>query len=199
MLMDGHAFQWSIIPILVVVVYAYVEQIAARRWNVVFAGLAFWLMDWINEIINALINHFTNHPVWGTPSASSLTILVGLNIEITLMFAMMGLLAVRLLPVNRSLAFYGINNRLWFAAINSVLCVLVELELHHLGALQWYWSWWNTSFPFLIWLFGYMPFFLVAYWVFDMPSTAQQRQTVSRLFLTVCLALILFGPVLNWL
>ncbi len=199
MLLDGHSFEWNIIPILVLVVYAYADQVAAQRWKVVFAGLAFWLMDWVNEIINALINHFTHHPVWGTPSASSLTILAGLNIEISLMFAVMGLLSVRLLPENRNLAFYGINNRFWFAGINSILCVLVELELHHIGALQWYWPWWNTSFPFLIWLLGYMPFFLVAYWVYDMPATLHQRQTVSRLFLTVVLALTLFGPVLRWL
>ncbi len=200
LLRDPSHFQWNIIPIFLLVLYVYADQIAARRWSVLLAGMAFWLMDWINEIWNALLAHFSHSaPAWGTPGNSSLILLSGLNIEITLMFAVMGLLSVRILPENPQLSFWNINNRFWLASINSLLCVMVELFLHHIGLLTWAWPWWNSSFPLLIWLIGYMPFFLVAYWVHDMHNTQRQLHVVLTLAGGVSAALIVFGAWLHWL
>lgn len=58
-LRDPALFKWYVIPMLLLVVYVYAQQVHARRWPVVFGGLAFWLIDWINEIWNALVFHFT--------------------------------------------------------------------------------------------------------------------------------------------
>ncbi|HJV02684.1 MAG TPA: hypothetical protein VJ752_19270 [Burkholderiaceae bacterium] len=193
-------FQWYVIPLLLLVVQAYGEQAAARRWNVVLAGLAFWLMDWINEIWNGLLFHFSGFaPAWGTPGSSAYVILIGLNVEITFMFAIMGLYAVRMLPADARATILGINNRWVFAAVNSVLCVCVELWLNHIGALTWEWSGWNAGAPWLIWLVGYMPFFVVAYLVHDMRSRKRQLAVVSGLGATVAGSLGLFAGVLHWI
>jgi hypothetical protein len=197
---DASHFSWYVIPLLLLVIHAYGEQAAARRWNVVLAGLAFWLMDWINEIWNGLLFHFSGFaPAWATPGGSAYVILIGLNIEISFMFAIMGLYAVRALPADPKLKILGLNNRWLFAAVNSVLCVFVELWLNHIGALTWEWSGWNRGAPWLIWLIGYLPFFVVAYWVHDMRSTRKQLAVVGSLACAVIAALAAFGAILHWI
>lgn len=193
-------FQWYVIPLLLLVIHAYGEQAAARRWNVVLAGLAFWLMDWVNEIWNGLLFHFSGFaPAWSTPNGSAYVLLIGLNIEISFMFAIMGLYAARTLPADRKLKIAGINNRWLLAAANSVLCVCVEVWLNHIGALVWEWPAWNLGAPWLIWLVGYLPFFVVAYWVHDMTSLKRQIGVVATLAGGVTVALAVFGGLLGWI
>ncbi|TDR81476.1 hypothetical protein [Paludibacterium purpuratum] len=200
LLRDTAHFQWIVLPMFLLVLYVYNEQIAERRWSVVLGGVAFWLMDWVNEIWNGLLAHFSGFaPVWGTPNgSSSLVLLIGLNIEISLMFAVMGLMAVRMLPPRRDLVFLGINNRLWLALANSALCVIVECWLNHIGVLTWEWPAWNLHAPWLIFLVGYLPFFLVAYWVHDMPSMVRKLKVVAGLASVVVLSLLVFGN-LGWI
>ncbi|TJY56240.1 hypothetical protein E4T66_19975 [Sinimarinibacterium sp. CAU 1509] len=200
LLRDGSHFQWYVIPLLLIVLYLYADQIAQRRWSVVLGALAFWLMDWINEIWNGLLFHFTQFaPAWGTPGSSAYVILIGLNIEISLMFAVMGLYAVRLLPPDRGLRVLGINNRWLIAVVNSVACVLVEVWLNRAGALTWDWRYWNAGFPWLIFLIGYLPFYVVAYRVHDMASTRRQLIVVGSLAGVVVSALAVFGGALGWI
>jgi len=195
----GH-FQWYVIPLLLIVVYVYAQQVHARRWPVVLGGLAFWCMDWINEIWNSLLFHFTQYaPAWGAPGDTAYLILIGLNIEICLMFAVMGVTSLLLLPADPKLRILGINNRLLFAVISSVLAVAVECALNAIGALSWEYRYWNGGFPYLIFLIGYLPFFLVAYWVHDLPTTRQQLKIVAALGSIVAGSLLLFGGVLGWL
>lgn len=197
---DASHFQWYVIPLLLLVIQAYGEQAAARRWNVVLAGVAFWLMDWINEIWNGLLFHFSGFaPAWGTPGSSAYVILIGLNVEITFMFAIMGLYAARMLPADAGAKIFGVNNRWVIAAANSVLCVCVELWLNHIGALTWEWPGWNAGTPWLIWLVGYIHFFVVAYLVHDMRSRRRQVAVVAGLGTTVASAMALFAGVLHWI
>lgn len=199
-LRDPALFKWYVIPLLLLVLYVYAEQVRARRWPVVLGGLAFWLMDWINEIWNGLIFHFTQFaPVWGAPGDTAFLILIGLNVEICLMFAVMGVTSLLLLPADPKLRILGINNRLLFAAVNSVLAVSVECGLNAIGALTWEYSYWNQSFPYLVFLIGYLPFFLVAYCVHDLPDTRKQVTAVAALASVVAGSLLLFGSVLHWL
>ncbi|MBI2382861.1 MAG: hypothetical protein HYV18_02170 [Gammaproteobacteria bacterium] len=199
-LRDPAQFKWYAIPLFLLVLYVYAQQVQARRWPVVLGGLAFWFMDWINEIWNALVFHFSQFaPVWGAPGDTAGLILIGLNVEICLMFAVLGVTSVLLLPADRKLKILGINNRLLFAAVNSALAVAVECGLNAVGALTWEYAWWNTGFPYPVFLIGYMPFFLVAYWVHDRPSTGQQGLAVAMLGTVVAASLLLFGPVLGWI
>ncbi len=193
-------FQWPVITLLLLVLHAYVEQARAGRWNVVLGGIAFWLMDWVNEIVNGLLFHFSGFaPAWSTAGSSAYTVLIGLNVEISLMFAVMGLIATRLLPDDAQQRWFGLPNRLVLAATSSVACVLVELWLHHIGALQWAWSGWNADRPWLIWLLGYLPFFVVAYAVHDLASRRRQITVVATLATAVALALYVFGDLLAWI
>jgi len=201
LLRDGSHFQWYIIPLLLLVMYVYANEVERRNWSLVLAGLAFWLMDWFNEIWNGLVFHFTNYaPVWATPgNGSSLVILIGLNIEISFMFAIMGIIKAKQLPADKNLKILGVPNRMLYAIVGSALAVFVECLLNWVGALTWEYPWWNLRAPWLIWLIGYMPFFLMAFWVYDMKSMKNKLITVGTILAVDALALILFMGILKWI
>jgi hypothetical protein len=201
LLRDGSHFQWYIIPLLLLVMYIYANEVERRNWSLVFAGLALWLMDWFNEIWNGLVFHLTGFaPVWGTPgNGSSLVLLIGLNIEICFMFAIMGIVMCKMLPADKNMKILGIPNRLVYAVISSILAVGIECLLNWVGALTWEYSWWNMGAPWLIWLIGYMPFFLVSFWVFDMKTVKSKLITVGTIAAVDGLALIIFMGILKWI
>jgi len=151
-LRDPSQFQWYVIPLLLIVIYIYNVEIGRKNWSIVFAGLALWGMDWFNEIWNALVFHFTNYaPVWGAPGGNTaFLILVGLNIEITMMFAIMGIAAAHSLPEDKHMKILGINNRVVFAIGYSILAVIIEIILNAAGALTWEYSWWSARCPWLV-------------------------------------------------
>ncbi len=148
----------------------YAVEIERSNWNAVLAGIAFWLMDWVNEIVNALVLHFNGHAaLWTVTGNSSFVILIGLTVEISLFFAINGVIFAKLLPADRSARILGLPNR-WALAIGlSLVSVGVELLLHADGVFHWYYWWWNVaSFPVIV-VFGYLTFYVVAFWVYDMP------------------------------
>jgi len=199
-LRDGSLFQWYVITLFALVVYVYSVEIERRNWNLVFAGLAFWGMDWFNEIWNSLVFHFTNYaPVWGAPGKTAYLILIGLNIEITFMFAIAGIAFGKMLPPDKGLRILGIPNRLFLAVVNAAFCVLVEIWLNSVGALTWDYSWWSARSPIPIFLFGYLTFFLVSYWVHDMKSVRSKVAAVAVIFGVDIVAAILFGGILGWI
>lgn len=199
-LRDAGQFQWHVIPILLLVLYVYANEIERRNWNVVFAGLALWGMDWFNEIWNALVFHFTQFaPVWGAPADTAFLILIGLNIEISFNFAIMGIVVAKTLPADPATRILGVPNR-WFVAVAaSAFCVLIELFLNAAGALTWDYWWWNVRMPWLILLFGYLTFFLVAFWVHDMRSLHEKIRTVAAIYAFDAACLLLFGGFLGWI
>ena len=137
-------FSWYVIPIFVIVVYIYAVEIEKKNWSLVLAGLAFWGMDWFNEIWNSLILHFTGRSAfWTVPAKSAYVILVGLNIEITMMFAILGIVLIKMLPEKKDTRVLGIPNRWFFAVLNSFLCVGIEVILNKANALVWEYSFWN--------------------------------------------------------
>jgi len=197
-LRDPTQFQWYVISLLAIIVFIYANEIEKRNLDNVFAGLAFWGMDWFNEIWNSLVFHFTNYaPVWGAPSKTSFLILIGLNIEILFMFAISGVALSKLLPKDKNMKILGMNNRLFFAIINSLIFVLVEMLLNHIGVLTWEWSWWSIQNPILLFLIGYMPFHVVCFWVHDM-ERKNQIKAVSIIWGVVALELLVFG-LLGWI
>jgi len=199
-LRDPGQFQWYVITLFALVVYVYATEIERENWSLVFAGLAFWGMDWFNEIWNGLVFHFTNFaPVWGAPGKTAFLLLIGLNIEICFMFAVAGVTFSRMLPKDKNLKILGLNNRLLFAIVGSIFCVFVEILLNLANALTWEYSWWSVGAPWLIFLIGYLPFFLVAFWVYDMPTVAQKIKTVGAILAFDAICLILFAAILKWI
>jgi len=200
LLRNGSHFQWYVIPLLLLVMYVYANEVEKKNWSLVLAGLAFWLMDWFNEIWNGLVFHFTGFaPVWGTPdNGSALVLLIGLNIEITFMFSIMGIVMCKMLPADKHLKILGINNRLVFAVVGAILAVCIECLLNWVGALTWEYSWWNLGAPWLIWLIGYLPFFLVSYWVLDMKTMKSKLITVGIIAAVDIISLAVFIPI-GWI
>ena len=199
-LRDASQFQWYVIPLFALIVYVYAVEIERRNWKLIFAGLAYWGMDWFNEIWNGLVFHFTNYaPVWGAPGKTAFLILIGLNIEICFMFAIAGMAFARMLPADPKLKVLGLPNRLVFAIGGSIFCVFVEILLNAAGALTWDYAWWSIGAPWLIFLIGYLPFFLVSFWVYDMVTVRQQALTVGTILGLDALALLVFGAGLGWL
>jgi hypothetical protein len=199
-LRDGSTFQWYVITLFALAVYVYAVEIERQNWSMLFAGLAFWGMDWFNEIWNGLVFHFTQYaPVWGASGKTAYLVLIGLNIEIMFMFAIAGITFAKMLPADKGLRILGIPNRLIFAVLGSIFCVFVEVLLNQINALTWEYTWWSASAPWLIFLVGYLPFFLVSFWVYDMENTRNQAITVGAIFSIDIVGLIVFLGVLNWI
>jgi hypothetical protein len=176
-LRDGSQFQWYVIPLLAFATYVYAHEVEARNGKAVFAGLAFWGMDWFNETWNALVLHFSGHaPVWAAPGQTAYLILIGLNIEICLMFAVAGVVFVKLLPHDKTSRILGAPNRLVVAAAGSAFCVFVEYLLNAVGALTWDYAWWNRG----------------------APCTRRQALFVGALLAFNAVCLVVFGVVLGW-
>ena len=199
-LRDGSLFQWYVIPLFALVVYVYAAEMERQNWSLIFAGLAFWGMDWFNEIWNGLVFHFTNQaPVWGAPGKTAYLILIGLNIEICFMFFISGIVFSKMLPRDKRLKIAGIPNRLLFAVAGSIFCVFVEVLLNAIGALTWEYPWWDANSPWLIFLIGYLPFFLVSFWVYDMETIKKKAITVGAILGVDIAALVVFMGILNWI
>lgn len=115
------------------------------------------------------------------------------------MFAIMGIVATYVLPENKNIRIIGIPNRIFFAVGFSIVSVIVEYILNGIGVLTWEYSWWNVKAPWLIFFIGYLPFFVVSFWVYDMKSIKKQTITVSALLAFDAVSLIVFGVVLKWI
>lgn len=199
-LRDGSQFKWYVIPLFAFVVYVYAVEVERKNWDLVFAGLAFWGMDWFNEIWNSLVFHFNGRaPVWGAPGGTAYLIFIGLNIEIMFMFAIAGVAFGKMLPEDKKLKILGIPNRIFIAVFGAAFCVLIEVLLNAIDALTWDWPWWDANTPWLIFLFGYLHFFLVSFWVHDMESVKKKVIFVSSLFAFDLVLILVFGVWLGWL
>ena len=115
------------------------------------------------------------------------------------MFAIAGIGFGKMLPEDKKLKVLGIPNRILIAVAGSAFCVFVEVLLNAIGALTWDWSWWDANSPWLIFLFGYLTFFLVSFWVHDMDTVRQKVAFVSGLFIFDLILILVFGTVLGWL
>jgi hypothetical protein len=197
---DPHLFKWYAIALLALVVYAYANEVERGRYDIIAAGLALWFADWFNEIVNALVLQATDRaPLWATTGPTAYQFLVGLNVEISFMFALAGIVYAKVLPADRSVRILGMPNRLAVALGLSIVSVAVELFLHAAGVFHWEYWWWNTPFVLLIVIFGYLWFYLYAAWVYDAPTPRKRWTRLGGLAaIDVAMALV-FGVGFGWL
>src|SRR5436190_5138739 len=100
-LRDGSTFEWSTVALLGFALYVYAVEVERRRFDIVLAGLAFWLMDWFNELVNSAIFHASDRaPLWTVTGDTSYLILIGLNVEISMLFLVAGVVFVKQLPAD---------------------------------------------------------------------------------------------------
>ena len=199
-LRDGSQFKWYVIPLLAFVFYVYVIEAEKRNWNLILAGLAFWGADWLNEIINGLVLRFTGYaPIWAEPGLSAYLILIGLNIETMFMFAVAGIIWAKMLHPDKDFKYLGIPNRWAVALGGSIFSVFIEYLLNSVNALTWDYTWWNRGAPFLIFVFGYLWFFVFTFWVFDMKDFKHKLQAVGTIWALDIIGLVVFAGFLKWI
>lgn len=194
-LRSGEPFQWYVVTLLALTLYAYVNEISKKNWRVVAGGLALYMVHWSVEIINALIQHFSGHALWTVPTGTAFLILVGVGIEISFMFPVIALTMCKLLPEDPRQKIWGINNRFFLALINAALISFIEIFLAKTPAFVWVYPWWGAVTVFIT---VYIPFFVAAFYVYDWKPEAQKRFLLTMAAINVA-ALVLFAGVLKWI
>jgi hypothetical protein len=194
-LRSGETFQWYVITLLALTLYVYVNEFSQKNYRGIAAGLALYMVHWLVEIVNALIQHFSGHALWTVPTGTAFLLLVGVGVEISLMFAIAGLMLSKLLPPDPKMKILGVNNRLLFAVGNAAFFSIFEIFLVKTPTFVWVWPFWG-AFP--VFITVYIPFFLAAFYVYDWPP---HRQTlfVGSLFAVNAAALLVFAGVLKWI
>lgn len=193
-------FQWYLIPFIAFVIYVYFVEVERKKWNVVMAGLAFFSLECFLEICNALWLHFSGHSaVWTTPGDSAYIIMVGLTIEISMMFSIAGVVFAKILPEDRKMKILGLPNRWFFVIVNSLLCVFIEVILNFWGVLVWEYWWWNWPNVWLIIIIGYSLYMIFAFWIHDMESMKRKVTIVGGVFAVDIVLLIVFMGILKWI
>jgi hypothetical protein len=194
-LRSGDTFQWYVIPLLVIVLYIYANEFEKGNYRVIAGGLALYMVHWFVEIINALIQHGSGHALWTVPSGTAFEIMVGVGIEINLMFAIAGIVVCKLLPKDPSLKILGINNRWAFTIANAGFASILEIFLVKTPTFVWVYGWWG-AFP--VFVIVYIPFFAAACYVHDWQPRAQ-KLFIGSLFVINAIALIVFAGILKWI
>jgi hypothetical protein len=199
-LRDGRTFEWSTVTLLGLAIYVYAVEVERRRFDVVLAGLAFWLMDWFNELANSAIFHASGEaPLWAVTGNTSYLILIGLTVEISLLFLVAGVTFVKQLPADPRARILGVPNRPLLVFVFSCFCVLIEVFLHSIGVFHWHYWWWNVPFVPLIVVFGYMTFFGIAAWVYDMGGDRRRQLRMVGALAAVDAAAALALGIAGWL
>jgi hypothetical protein len=171
-LRDLTMIKWYVIPLLAIVFYIYTKEMKLAKetgnWDAVFSGATIFGVDFFNESWNGWVLHFTQRSAfWTTPGDTALRTMVGWNIEIMFMFAIVGIIFYNTLTQGKKVKILGLPE-IWFWAIGySVFCVFVECLLNIGGHLVWEYPFWYLSLkgiP-LIFLIGYFHFFCAAIWV----------------------------------
>ncbi len=194
-LRNPETFQWYFIPLLAFVVYIYFNEISKKNWNAVAAGLSLYMVHWLYEIANALIQHFSGHALWTVPEGTSYLLLVGVGWELSMMFAVAGLIFVKILPDDAKMKILGVNNRVLFAIANAAFFSIFEIFLATTPAFHWVYPWWG-AFP--VFITVYIPFFLAANLAYDWkPKT--QITWIGSLFALNAILLIVCAGVLHWI
>jgi hypothetical protein len=198
MLRDPGTFEWYTVTFLGIVMYVYANEVERRRWDIVAAGLAFFLVDVFNELVNSAILHVTERAaLWTVTGDTAYLILVGWSIEIVFLFLISGVEFVKYLP-DRSVRVLGVPNRWLFVTFWSCFAVFVEVLLHRLGVLNWEYWFWDEPFLLPIVVLGYGTFFAAAAWVFDMDSHRRRFAVVGTLAAVDATLAVTFG-LLGWL
>ncbi len=188
-LRDLSMIKWYVIPLLAIVFYIYTLEIKKARqsknWDAIFAGLTVFGMDFLNETWNGLVFYFTQHSAfWTAPGDTALRTMVGWNIEIMFMFAIIGIIYYNSLLDKKEDKILGIPNR-WAIGIGyAAFCVFVECLLNAGGHLVWEYPWWYRSFGgvWLIFFFGYFHFFVAALLVIGLKTTKSKIIAVSTIW-----------------
>jgi len=169
-LRSGDLFDLSVIFMLVVVLYIYFNEFNKKNYNTIVAGLTLYMIHWFVEIINGVVQAVLGHALWTVPAGTSYLILIGLGIELNLMFAIAGVAQSKLLPEDPKEPMFKIGRfvipkPLAIGIGNALIASIIEIFLIFTRSFVWVWWWWNAV---TVFIFVYIPFFVVSaysyYW-----------------------------------
>ncbi|MFW6380770.1 MAG: hypothetical protein ACOC0Y_01895 [Spirochaetota bacterium] len=194
-LRSGEDFQWYVITLLALAIYVYTNEAAKKNWKGIAAGLALYTVHWFYEILNALIQHLSGHALWTVPTGTSFLILIGVGIELSLMFAIAGVLLSKLLPADPNMKILGINNRIIFAVSNAALFSIIEIFLVRTPTFVWVYPWWGALPVFVT---VYIPFFLAAFFCHDW-KPRKQIVFIGAFAAVDVVLMVVFAGGLGWI
>jgi len=184
-------FNWTFITLFALVVYIYATELKHKNYSGIVAGLSLYMVHWLYEIVNAIIGGISGYALWTVSGEStSFMLLIGVSWELSMMFAVAGLVMHKLLPADPKKKIFGINNRILFAVGNAAFFSLFEIFLASTPAFIWVYPWWGTIPVFIT---TYIPFFLAAFLVPDKKPKTQKIFIGSLAGLNVLL-LCIFIP-----
>ena len=188
-LRDLSMIKWYVIPLFAIVFYIYTKEIKEARqtknWDAVLAGLTIFGADFFNETWNGWVMYLSQRSAfWTTPGDTALRTLVGWNIEIMLMFLILGIIYYHTLSESKNEKILGLPEKWFWAIYYSVFCVFVECVLNIGGQLVWEYPFWNLSFKgiWLIFFIGYFQFFFFALLVISLKSMKAKLMTVGIIY-----------------
>jgi hypothetical protein len=200
MLRKGEFFNLYVIFMLVVVLYIYFSEFQKKNYRAIVAGLTLYGIHWFVEIINAIIQYIFGHALWTVPSGTAYLIFIGVGIELSLMFAIAGIVQSKLLPEDPkekmfSIGRFDVPKPLAIGIGNALLASIIEIFLIFTDTFVWVWEWWNAI---TVFIFVYLPFFIVsAYSYYWKPK--KQRNVILLMILINVLLVIIFGFILGWI
>jgi hypothetical protein len=194
-LRSGDPFQWYVVTLLALVLYVYFREIKNKNWNAIAAGLSLYMVHWFVEIVNAVIQHSSGHALWTVPTGTAFLILVGVGVEISLMFSIAGLVFSLILPDSPKVKILGVPNRLFFGVVNAALVSIIEIFLAKTPAFIWIYPWWGAIPVFIT---VYIPFFVVSTYSYDWKRKTQ-KVVIGTMFAINAIMLIVFAGILKWI
>ena len=181
-------FNWTFIAILAFAVMIYVDEIHKKNYKAIAAALMLYSVHWLYEIANAVICHFSGYALWTvSPESTSYILLIGVSWELSMMFAVAGFTS-KLLPADKDMKIFGINNRIVFAIGSAFFFSLVEIFLASTPAFIWVYKWWGAIPVFIT---TYIPFFLASYLIYDKEPKTQKKWIISLAGLNIVLLAVL--------
>lgn len=84
----------------------------------------------------------------------------------------------------------AILGRIGVIVFGSIAAVIIEILLNKCNVLTWEKPWWQPNFPFILFLIGYVPFYVAAVVIHDLPRKWQIIGLGAILFVVVLLLII---------
>ena len=185
---DPSNFHWSILTLFAIVMIIYSNEIKAKNYRAVASALMLYSIHWLYEIANAIICHFSGYALWTvSPESTSFILLIGVSAELSLMFSIAGF-TCKLLPEDKNKKILGINNRWFFGIGFALFCSVFEIFLAWTPAFIWVYPWWGALPVFIT---TYIPFFVGAYLVYDLPLKKQIKAVGSLMAINILLLAVL--------
>ncbi len=93
-------------------------------------------------------------------------------------------------PEEYKIKVKAIMSRISVIVIGSIMAVIIEILLNKCNVLTWEKPWWQPNFPIILFLIGYVPFYVAAVVIHDLPRKWQLIGLGIILFIVILLLII---------